>query len=258
MKKLDKIQSVSITVACICLVVTILMSFLYLSKTNELDDVKAQLKSVQLTSETSGNHTDIEETTSTTAQSEQVKQLTEDNAALRQEINTYKGQNDQVISDFTAFLKTLYNRDTYPAREAPQKTLDAYEAVRHYCKSSAYGKITENAVYLKDDGINVGALDETGETTFAARIDHVRCYVQSLDDGSCNLLAVYEYKVSTNPDKDTETHTSTHTKMYHCRMELNSSGTMWQIAEQYFDTAVTGDLAYDVADYLTGDGIDND
>ncbi len=68
-------------------------------------------------------------------------------------------------------------------------------------KSSAYGKITENAVYLKDDGINVGALDETGETTFAARIDHVRCYVQSLDDGSCNLLAVYEYKVSTNPDK---------------------------------------------------------
>lgn len=59
MKKLDKIQSVSITVACICLVVTILMSFLYLSKTNELDDVKAQLKSVQLTSETSGNHTDI-------------------------------------------------------------------------------------------------------------------------------------------------------------------------------------------------------
>ena len=167
-------------------------------------------------------------------------------------------QNDQVISDFTAFLKTLYNRDTYPAREAPQKTLDAYEAVRQYCKSSAYGKITENAVYLKDDGINVGALDETGETTFAARIDHVRCYVQSLDDGSCNLLAVYEYKVSTNPDKDTETHTSTHTKMYHCRMELNSSGTMWQIAEQYFDTAVTGDLAYDVADYLTGDGIDND
>lgn len=113
-------------------------------------------------------------------------------------------------------------------------------------------------MYLKDDGINVGALDETGETTFAARIDHVRCYVQSLDDGSCNLLAVYEYKVSTNPDKDTETHTSTHTKMYHCRMELNSSGTMWQIAEQYFDTAVTGDLAYDVADYLTGDGIDND
>lgn len=258
MKKLDKIQSVSITVACICLVVTILMSFLYLSKTNELDDVKAQLKSVQLTSETSGNHTDIEETTSTTAQSEQVKQLTEDNAALRQEINTYKGQNDQVISDFTAFLKTLYNRDTYPAREAPQKTLDAYEAVRQYCKSSAYGKITENAVYLKDDGINVGALDETGGTTFAARIDHVRCYVQSLDDGSCNLLAVYEYKVSTNPDKDTETHTSTHTKMYHCLMELNSSGTMWQIAEQYLDTAVTGDLAYDVADYLTGDSIDND
>ena len=91
MKKLDKVQSVSITVACICLVVTILMRFLYLSKTNELDDVKAQLKSVQLTSETSGNHTDIEETTSTTAQSEQVKQLTEDNAALRQEINTYKG-----------------------------------------------------------------------------------------------------------------------------------------------------------------------
>ena len=89
--------------------------------------------------------------------------------------------------------------------------------------------------------------------------NHIRCphrpcarYVQSLDDGSCNLLAVYEYKVSTNPDKDTETHTSTHTKMYHCRMELNSSGTMWLIAEQYFDTAVTGDLAYDVADYLTG------
>lgn len=92
MKKLDKVQSVSIAVACICLVVTILMSFLYLSKTNELDDVKAQLKSVQLASGTSGERTDIEEATNSTMQSEQVKQLTEDNAALRQEINTYKGR----------------------------------------------------------------------------------------------------------------------------------------------------------------------